>query len=160
MGEPCALLHIARRARQYDVIHIMPRACLSATQRNGMLKMVEVLAILLLKSVMAVVASIMLQLQLVLYLRWSQCTFYCSFTCLTPMPTCTAYPSPMLCFRISTLTCPQICLVPFSVPSCLHTYELTINVSVASLICPYPFFMQLIPLLLSLVLYFFVSSML
>src|SRR5260221_1420925 len=98
-----ALLEIAIRTRQYDIVDIMTRTILSTTCGDCVLKMEDILSILLLKlgkATCSIVATVVLCLQFSLNLGRSKRARNRSVSQSAFMQFCTPYYSTLLCLAI------------------------------------------------------------
>ena len=107
MRQLVLFLRIAGGTSQYNRVHIMPGIMLSATQRHGMLKVIEIVSVDLFKlgkTASSIIASIVLCFQLGLYLLISERFFNALFADTSSMPFSTLHYPTVLSIRISPLS--------------------------------------------------------
>ncbi len=122
MKKSIVFAYIAVRTGKHRVRHIMARACFSTGKRNDMVKVIDIPSIAFLKPGRAVVASIVLRFQFLLYLLRCQCTRNISLLCPAPMRLGTCYYLASVCFIVFSLALKQYFSILFSVfliiPAC------------------------------------------
>ncbi len=140
MRKSISLTTIARGTRQHHVIDIMSRVMLSTTYGNSMFNLEDIFPVALLELGMTtrrVVATVVLQSQLVLYLLRSKYPSYCFFICSTIVSVCTlcqntAFRFPVV-FVVDTYPL-SICLV---ISSILFMSMFEMSFAIERLACTY-----------------------